>query len=765
LQTGLVLEVQWRRTLPPEAKDAYRYIFSAVELHEGFNFDTPALNDLRVQSQPQPGDSIDRLNLKWDNYHSLFFTHFLLHSSFLLALAGILGVPLGMAYKITCVLGSLLIAGAISYLLLTITDRTSAGLGLGSLALTLFPVQGIHYVVPTNICLGLGLFLIAVVLRTGGKSRWALFGLSAPCLFLHRAGIIYVGIGVLLSIILRYRDNKKQIALDLLPTMAMVLVYMLVTYISPLKMFRLYPMATPADTNYFREVLGNFWVFLNLVGEWFVMHGVIMLPQSLQDYLLFKFSMPVQDMIRNNRVFLFLGSQIVGLGLFLLPWLVRRRPAPARQYLRWIISLCGAVIILPILSAAALILILRAGWLYPPPEKRTSFYLAFATFLLLMFPSLLHVMYIGEAGHPIVRADLTNRLWIPLAVVLAAVFGRGLWWVFKEIRQGSYEFLPWPRRRQGLALGILQPRYVWAIFLVFLVVGYVPRLAQAYEDREVIKYFMLVRQNVEFDPGQLQWLFDHSGPQDIIVYEDDFIRHYFLCHGGLQRRAIFSPLLPLPKDFRYNPGDIKYEVGWNPYLLIQHYENVRHVAYPLHIPGGSVYKLTLTADCQPDALQLLPGGQDGRNSARVRIIRQAAGGPATTRDLTMAGPGWQTVPLSPAPGGSITLINLEPAKPLLLGGLRLGGQANQQFLWPWQGVVHVSLDDKRLGIQRAAFLPTASRINGAAYDLEVVQDRGSTVLWRLRPAPPPAQVAPPEAGRDVPGDHNTPGKTGALITG
>jgi hypothetical protein len=35
-QTGLVLEVQLLRVLPPEADDAYCYIYNAIQLSEGF---------------------------------------------------------------------------------------------------------------------------------------------------------------------------------------------------------------------------------------------------------------------------------------------------------------------------------------------------------------------------------------------------------------------------------------------------------------------------------------------------------------------------------------------------------------------------------------------------------------------------------------------------------------------------------------------------------------------------------------------------------
>jgi hypothetical protein len=719
-QTGLVLEVQLSRALPPEAKDAYRYIFSAVQLPRGFNSNTPALKDLRTQSNPEPGDSIDRQNLKWDNYHSLFFSHVLLHSALLQATSWILGVPLGIAYKVICVLGSLLIAGAISYFLLTITDRTSAGIALASLALAMFPIQGIHYVVPTNICMAVGLLLFTIVLRTGGKSKWLLFGFSFILVFLHRMGIIYAGLGVLATVFLRYKEeNIKRLVFDLLPTLVILGIYVFIAYIFPLPVFRLSPMAKPADTSFLREVVYNGLDLFNQFGAWFLSHGVVIWPQ------------PFAGLFTNNPL-AFLGVQIFGLCLLVAPWLVKKTPGENHVIIRWIICLCGALIVLPIFSALFLIVIIGAGWLYQPPEKKTSFQLAFVVFLFLLFPSLLHVMYIAEPGHPIIRADLTNRLWVPFAVVLAAIFGRGLWWVFQEIRRGSYGFIPKSVKDQEWSKKVLQPRYMWGFLVLFLLAGYAPHLAHAYSERANIKHFMIIRQNVNFNPEQIQYVFQHTTPQDIIVYDDDFIRHYYLCHGGLWRRAIYLPLLPLPKDFTFKPSDIKYEVSWNPYLSIQSYENVRDIAYPLSIPGDSIYTLQFDPDFQLAGLQILPAvSPKGTGSTKLRIIRKSAQGGQKSEDIDLKGNNWQTYSLIPEPGGSLTLINLDRAKPLLIAGLNFGGQPDRKFLWPWHGVRAVTMEDKQIHITRTDKLPIGTKIKGITYAREVLQDTGSTVLWKL----------------------------------
>lgn len=391
------------------------------------------------------------------------------------------------------------------------------------------------------------------------------------------------------------------------------------------------------------------------------------------------------------------------------------------------------MIIAPLLSAIVLIVILRTGFMSPPPEKRISFYMAFFLFFLLLIPSLFHVLHIAEWKHAINRGDLTNRLWIPFAVVLSAVFGRGLYVIFQKIREGSYDFLPsYVRKNELIRIG-LQLRYVWIILVLFLIVGYTPRLAQAYVHRQTIKSFMLFRQNVVFDPEQVTLALKNTGPQDIIVYEDEFIRIYYLCHGGLSRRALYSRLIPLPESFRFKPADIKYEITWNPYLSLFRPDYERAIQYPLTISGGSTFTLTLEPHFEPGEIKILSGSNlKGAGSAKLQVIRESALGVIRKEDIELHGNTWQTFPLIPEKGGTLSLVNLDPSKPFYLGGLSLGGQEHN-FLWPWQGVTKVSLHDNQLKIQRSAALDDEVKIKDIFYKREVIQDKGSTVLWRLYP--------------------------------
>jgi hypothetical protein len=721
-QTGLVLEVQLSRNLPPEAKDAYRYIYNAVHLSEGFTYNTPALKDFRTLTKYEPGDSAARRNHKWTDYHSLFFTHYILHSVILLLISWIFGVSLATAYKIVCVLGSLLIAGAISYFLLTITDRISAGLALGSMALTIFPVQGIHYVIPTNICMAVGLILVTVELRSGGKSRWMLFFLSGILIYLHRMGIIYATIGLFTAAFLRYKEvDVKRIIIEFFPTLILIAISTVIIFIFPLPIFHMHPMTTPPNTDYLREVWLNFIKLLELFGGWFVSHGVVYVPK------------PLYDLMTSNWI-TYIGFQVLGLALLISPGLLKEGEFVKYKKFCWILSVFGTLILLPILSAIVLIIILRVGFVSPPQEKKFLFYTAFTIFFLLLLPSLLQVMYISEWKHAMIRADLTTRLWILFAVVLSAVFGRGLYLVFQDIRDRSYDFLPGFIRNQEMIRSALTPRNLSAVLLLFLVIGYAPRLAQAYLYRDNIKSFMLIRQNVVFDPGQVKLTFENTGPRDIIVYDEDFIRHYFLSHGGLWRRALYLPLLPLPESYKFSPGDIKYEISWNPYLSIYRYDYERAIEDPLPISGGSKLTLTLKPRFQPHEIQILPGSnRKSGESVRLQMVRESTSGVIKKQDIQLHGNTWQTFPLIPEEGGSLSLVNLTPSQTFYLAGLKFGDQQDHNFLWPWHGVTKVSLWDNQLKIQRSAPLDFKITIRDITYGREIVQDKGSTVLWKLHP--------------------------------
>ncbi len=197
-QVGLVWEAHHRRALPPEPDDAYYYIFKTVQLRECFRQDCAALNDLRPQLTPSPGDSPSRAWKKWRLFHGFLVDYHPFYSLVLLLLSQVQGISLELAFWQLCLLGSLGLALTIAALLLTLTDVATAGVAMATLALTVFPGQGIHYIVPSNLTMGLGILMFVHLLRRDGRPGLLFYALNLGALGMHPTGLIYSGLGIMI---------------------------------------------------------------------------------------------------------------------------------------------------------------------------------------------------------------------------------------------------------------------------------------------------------------------------------------------------------------------------------------------------------------------------------------------------------------------------------------------------------------------------------------------------------------------------------------
>ena len=189
---------------------------------------------------------------------------------------------------------------------------------------------------------------------------------------------------------------------------------------------------------------------------------------------------------------------------------------------------------------------------------------------------------------------------------------------------------------------------------------------------------------------------------------------------------------------------MKFEVGWNPYLAIQSYKNVRAVQDPLIIPGGSVYTLTLENDFQPGKLQLLPGPQKG-GPAKLRLIRESAGGLVTTADLDLAGNTWQAFPLAPEPGGTLSLVNLEPAQPAALAGRSSAASRTPDLGGPGRGW------------SRSPWMTRRSTSSGRPFSPRRGPSRGRPIVSRRSRTRAPRCSGGSVPGRELTGQGYAPG--------
>ena len=187
----------WTRSLPPEPDDAYVYLSKAPQMEQCFLQGCPALRDLREQVNVK-----EPYGPAWEAARARIFTLTVYHPLQTVVLIAVhhLGLSWELSYKIAWSAGSLLFLIGIAWLLHALFGPGAAGLGLFLLAFQVFANQGLHYVVPSNLALGIGLIVWARILSKKGKAAWCLLLGSVAMVAMHPVGRIYAIIAILLHL-------------------------------------------------------------------------------------------------------------------------------------------------------------------------------------------------------------------------------------------------------------------------------------------------------------------------------------------------------------------------------------------------------------------------------------------------------------------------------------------------------------------------------------------------------------------------------------
>ena len=181
---GLLVGVPlWTQAALPGFDDAYAYINKTPQLETCVRQACPALVDLRRQidtSSPDPEVA------RWSHraHQRTLLVYHPLYSVLLLVLER-LGMTAENAYRSLTSLGGLFLWLAIAYWLRTLWRPAPAGIALGLLALQVFPGQGLHQVVPSNLALGVLMLVSARLVARRGHATWALVGGTLALLTLH----------------------------------------------------------------------------------------------------------------------------------------------------------------------------------------------------------------------------------------------------------------------------------------------------------------------------------------------------------------------------------------------------------------------------------------------------------------------------------------------------------------------------------------------------------------------------------------------------
>ncbi|HJR79978.1 MAG TPA: hypothetical protein VJ821_07895 [Anaerolineales bacterium] len=335
--TMVVLPIM-SRTAPVETDDAYTYITKAAQMQDCFLQNCPALNDLRQQLLT-PSEKPNVTWIRYREYVRAFSIYHPLHSLILVSLHTA-GLPWEVSYNIVEIVGSLFLSLAISYWLYRLFGSGPAGIALLLLAFTPFPGQGLHYVVPSNLAMGIGMLTWGSLLKRDRISRWIVIGSTVILVLMHPVGRLYALLGILLFIFLNLKQMKRtdwqMIGLSVFMIMMAFILPLIIS--RPELSFPADP--PPPDWNTWSGYYNNIREAASFVSSWMRLYGGFLMAVLLIFVGLVSLS-PFEQRARVLSMAVLLGG-LLGASLFqVLP----RYPAEAfsRIWIPFAIFLTGLI--------------------------------------------------------------------------------------------------------------------------------------------------------------------------------------------------------------------------------------------------------------------------------------------------------------------------------------------------------------------------------------------------------------------------------------
>jgi hypothetical protein len=693
--------------------DCYCYLSKSAQISEFSSQDFPALKDLQQQLLPNSQDTPDLIKGKREIHNFVIHSSFPLYSLTILGIARLGGISLEQAYTYMGFGGIVIITLAIALFLLNLTDPGSTGLALVSLSLITFKGQGLQSITPSNLTMALGLFMFAHQLYTKGRPGIVFYLLNIVALGFHSTGLVYTGLAVVLGVSLRWPAPWFQLLRSFLPTIVLMALFVLVFSIILKHPFLPYlPGIILHSTNYIQEVGVNFsYLFFDTIGLWLVYHSFpLLLWPSFKGYWYFV-----------------ILAQVMAGGTWLLSSRVKN--GLVSSILRGV----AFPVLIPTFCGMILAVILCRGLFEQPPEKQWAAPLTVAVLTGSLVLACFHVV----SDFPAVLLDRLTILWSP---AMAAVWGRGLLVSLAQPGLGKSRFMV--TLADKFSAFSLSPKR-WAILVpMFLVFAYAPGLLHRYALMEYVKENRIQRYEIILEPSQPRMVQARSQVDDVILYGNKVVLLFYLTHGAVHRRAVYLPLLPLPAGFQVNLDRVKFMAGLNPYLILGR-ERIRDekpwrqedawIKYPLVLPTGATLLLHLIPDFQVEALEVfsLPGhlGPPGRNLS----ITYKGVSDTWQQNLSISLGTWETHTLPARVMGGTLILKNQGKDPIYLAGLRLLPGHRKGFNWPWEGVQRVTFKTPEFHTPYSFTIPREYTFRGRRFSMEMLNDQGASVLWRLRP--------------------------------
>jgi hypothetical protein len=200
VQLAFVSGPVWGRALPPEVDDSYSYMLKAAQMKGCFWQECAALADLRAQMAP-PAHTRDILWNRARVQGMVYVVYHPLYSLVLLATRHLVG-SWETALKLLWTLGVPLFGVAFGWWLRVLWGAGAAGIALGLLAFDVFGGQGLHYVVPSNLTLGVAVLVWARLTAQGGRAPASLLFGTLVLVLMHPVGRIYATMAAMLALLL-----------------------------------------------------------------------------------------------------------------------------------------------------------------------------------------------------------------------------------------------------------------------------------------------------------------------------------------------------------------------------------------------------------------------------------------------------------------------------------------------------------------------------------------------------------------------------------
>lgn len=369
------------------------------------------------------------------------------------------------------------------------------------------------------------------------------------------------------------------------------------------------------------------------------------------------------------------------------------------------------------------------GLFHVPKESGIQALVQLSLLLLLVIASVLYFL-------PNYPGALFHRTWAPVSILLCGFMGRGLWVCICEARlfirlareSSGGEVSSWKRLRSSA--GTLSLIKVGVLLPVFVMGGF--GFSQGIESlRETVSRRIRV-QSFSLRTSHLDYLTQHASADDAVLYSNQVIALFSLCHGGMRHGAFFYPGLR-------DTIDEAALVDRNPRLrFLATFNPMQRFYAPFFEEGG----LSLLPERMIEIRSGVPKRiselsiylENSRGKRDIEIELESKEGKEKSRITAEGGwSGWMKVTAEKLTNWNVIKVSTQgSSSETRIRALRVVSGA--QLNWPWDMGISVTYHrpkKKSIDLDSRELFPRWSNSFDNYRKLRVVHDQGSIVLAEI----------------------------------